>query len=177
MSSAAPAYQPEHRDGTPALRLTYPTDAGISFYDRPMKQDDTPSTPQASDNTGFGPGLLRTALVAGLLWYSLLAWLIATSDPTNVNIRQIVESHAFVRATVDVKGGVHVDHVWRGNVENGPLDVAFPEAVSKPGDFFIPLRRNATGWEITSARIGDGVRLVYPASDAVVSRMHELLGE
>jgi hypothetical protein len=82
-----------------------------------------------------------------------------------------------VRATVDVKGGVHVDHVWRGNVENGPLDVAFPEAVSKPGDFFIPLRRNATGWEITSARIGDGVRLVYPASDAVVSRMHELLGE
>jgi len=115
--------------------------------------------------------------VAGLLWYSLLAWLIATSDPTNVNIRQIVESDAFVRATVDIDGSVNVFHVWRGNVSPGPLSIAFPENVRLPGEFFIPLRRNATGWEITPARIGDGVRLVYPASDAVVSRMHELLGE
>lgn len=121
--------------------------------------------------------MLRGALVAGLLWYSLLAWLIATSDPANVNIRQIAESDAVVRATVDIDGNVHVDHVWRGNVENGPLDVAFPEEVSKPGDFFIPLRRNATGWEITRTRIGDGVRLVYPASEAIVEQMRELLDE
>lgn len=121
--------------------------------------------------------MLRGALVAGLLWYSLLAWLIATSDPANVNIRQIAESDAVVRATVDIDGNVHVDHVWRGNVENGPLDVAFPEEVSKPGDFFIPLRRNATGWEITLTRIGDGVRLVYPASEAIVEQMRELLDE
>jgi hypothetical protein len=152
-------------------------DAGISFYDRPMKQDNTQATLQTPNSADPNSMLLRAALVAGLLWYSLLAWLIATSDPANVNIRQLVESDAFVRATVDINGSVHVFHVWRGNVENGPLDVAFPEEVSKPGDFFIPLRRNATGWEITSARIGDGVRLVYPATEAVVNRMHELLGE
>ena len=121
--------------------------------------------------------LFRGAVIAGLLWYSLLAWLIVTSDPANVNIRQIAESDAVVRATVDIDGSVHVDHVWRGNVENGPLDVVFPEEVSRPGDFFIPLRRNATGWEITLAPIGDGVRLVYPASEAVVEQMRELLDE
>ena len=121
--------------------------------------------------------LLRGALVVGFLWYSLLAWLIATSDPANVNIRQIVESDAIVRATVDINGNVHVDHVWRGNVENGPLDVAFPDEALKPGDFFIPLRRNATGWEITPARIGDGIRLVYSASDSIVEQMRKLLDE
>ena len=121
--------------------------------------------------------LFRGAVIAGLLWYSLLAWLIVTSDPANVNIRQIAESDAVVRATVDIDGSVHVDHVWRGNVENGPLDVVFPEEVSRPGDFFIPLRRNATGWEITLAPIGDGVRLVYPASEAIVEQMRELLDE
>ena len=121
--------------------------------------------------------LFRSAVIVGLLWYSLLAWQIATSDPANVNIRQIAESDAVVRATVDIDGSVHVDHVWRGNVENGPLDVVFPEEVSKPGDFFIPLRRNATGWEITLAPIGDGVRLVYPASEAIVEQMRELLDE
>ena len=138
-----------------------------------MTQDKTHVTQPSAK----GPMLLRGALVTGLLWYSLLAWLIATSDPANVNIRQIAESDAVVRATVDIDGNVHVDHVWRGNVENGPLEVAFPEEVSRPGDFFIPLRRNATGWEITLAPIGDGVRLVYPASEAVVSRMRELLDE
>jgi len=142
-----------------------------------MNQENAHATPQPPNSVRSESTLLRAALVAGLLWYSLLAWLIATSDPANVNIRQIVESDAFVRATVDIDGSVHVFHVWRGNVENGPLDVVFPEGVSKPGDFFIPLRRNATGWEITPARIGDGVRLVYPATEAVVSRMHELLGE
>ncbi len=158
------------------LRLTS-SDPDFDFDDPFMKQDNVHATPQSPHNVRSGLPLLRVALVAGLSWYSLLGWLIATSDPTNVNIRQLAESHAFVRATVDVKGSVHVDHVWRGDLEPGPLDVAFPEAVSKPGDFFIPLRRNATGWEITPARIGNGVRLVYPASDAVVSRMHELLGE
>jgi hypothetical protein len=148
-------------------------DAGFDFDDPFMKQENAHATPQPPNSVRS----VRVALVAGLSWYSLLGWLIATSDPTNVNIRQLAESHAFVRATVDVKGSVHVDHVWRGDLEPGPLDVGFPEAVSKPGDFFIPLRRNTTGWEITPARIGNGVRLVYPASDAVVSRMHELLGE
>lgn len=137
--------------------------------------DDT--TSQTSCSTDSRRGLLRVALVAGLLWYSLLGWLIATSDPTNVNIRQIVESDAFVRATVDIDGSVDVFHVWRGDVEPGPLSIAFPVNVRRSGDLFIPLRRNETGWEITPARIGDGVRLVYPASDAVVSRMHELFGE
>lgn len=142
-----------------------------------MTQDNTHATPPELVSERPDPMLLRGALVAGLLWYSVLAWLIATSDPANVNIRQIAESDAVVRATVDINGEVDVFHVWRGNIENGPLNVAFPEEVSKPGDFFIPLRRNATGWEITLAPIGDGVRLVYPASEAVVSRMHELLGE
>jgi hypothetical protein len=140
-----------------------------------MKHDT--ATPQPPDSVRSESALLRVALVAGLLWYSLLGWLIATSDPTNVNIRQIAESHAFVRATVDVNGGVHVDHVWRGEVEPGPLNIAFPENVRRPGDFFIPLRRNATGWEITLAPIGDGVRLVYPATEATVNRMQELVGE
>jgi hypothetical protein len=121
--------------------------------------------------------LLRVALVVGLLWYSLLAYLIATSNPATVNIRQIVESDAVVLASVDIDRKVNVDHVWRGDVENGPLDIAFPAGVSVPGDFFIPLRRNATGWEVTPARIGDGVRLVYPASEAIVSQMEKLLGE
>lgn len=142
-----------------------------------MTHDTTHTTPPALTSERPASMMLRGALVAGLLWYSLLAWLIATSDPANVNIRQIAESDAVVRATVDIDGNVHVDHVWRGNVENGPLDVAFPEEVSKPGDFFIPLRRNATGWEITLTRIGDGVRLVYPASEAIVEQMRELLDE
>lgn len=140
-----------------------------------MKQDT--ATPQPLNNVRSESAFLRVALVAGLLWYSLLVWLIATSDSTNVNIRQIVESHAFARATVDVNGGVHVDHVWRGEVEPGPLNIAFPENVRRPGDFFIPLQRNATGWEITLVPIGDGVRLVYPATEATVNRMQELLGE
>ncbi|NQV28212.1 MAG: hypothetical protein HQ518_27990 [Rhodopirellula sp.] len=142
-----------------------------------MKQDNPDSTPQAPNTASSGSTLLRVALVSGLLWYSLLVWMIATPVSVNVNVRQIAESDAVVRATVDVDGKIHVDHVWRGNVANGPLDVAFPEGVAKPGEFFIPLRRNATGWEITPARIGTGVRLVYPASEAVVSRMRELLDE
>jgi hypothetical protein len=142
-----------------------------------MKQENANSTAQTPSSVRSGSPILRVALVAGLLWYSLLGWLIATSDPANLNIRQIAESDAFVRATVDVKGGVHVDHVWRGNVEPGPLNIAFPENVRRPGDFLIPLRRNATGWEITPARIGDGARLVYPATEATVNRMQELLGE
>ncbi len=152
-------------------------DAGFDFDDPFMNQDNAHTTPQLPNSVRSGSVLLRIALVAGLLWYSLLGWLIATSDPTNVNIRQIVESDAVVRATVGVKGGVHVDHVWRGNVEPGPLNIAFPENVRRPGDFLIPLRRNATGWEITPARIGDGARLVYPATEATVNRMQELLGE
>jgi hypothetical protein len=142
-----------------------------------MKQDITYATPQTQASTDSRGTLLRVALVTGLLWYSLLGWLIATSDPANVNVRQIAASDAVVRATVDVKGGVHVDHVWRGNVDRGPLNIAFPEEVARPGDFFIPLRRNATGWEITPAPIGDGVRLVYPATEATVTRMRELLDE
>lgn len=142
-----------------------------------MTQDNTHATPPEPSSERPTSRLLRAALIVGLLWYSLLAWLIATSDPANVNIRQVAQSDAVVQATVDIDGNVHVDHVWRGNAENGPLDVAFPKEVSKPGDFFIPLRRNATGWEITLAPIGDGVRLVYPASEAVVSRMRELLDE
>jgi hypothetical protein len=142
-----------------------------------MTQDSIHATSPTPNSIAPDSRLLRVALVAGLLWYSLLAWLIATSDPANVNLRQLAESDAVVRATVGIEGEVHVDHVWRGNVENGPLDVAFPEDVSKPGDFFIPLRRNATGWEITQAHIGDGIRLVYPASEAVGRRMRELLDE
>lgn len=142
-----------------------------------MIQDNIHATPQAPNSAAPSSKLLRIALVSSLLWYTFLAWLIVTSDPANVNIRQIVESDAVVRATVDIDGNVRVDHVWRGNVENGPLDLAFPEKVSKPGEFFIPLRRNATGWEITPAHIGDGIRLVYPATEAVVSRMQELLDE
>lgn len=142
-----------------------------------MTPDNTHATPPDAASERPASMLLRVALVAGLLWYSLLAWLIASSDPANVNIRQIVESDAVVRATVDIDGNVNVDHVWRGNVENGPLDVAFPEEVSKPGDFFIPLRRNATGWEITPTQIRDGVRLVYPASEAIVEQMRKLLDE
>lgn len=142
-----------------------------------MTQDNAHASPQPPGSVRFDSTLLRVVLVVGLLWYSLLAWLIATSDPANVNIRQIVESDAVVRATVDIDGNVHVDHVWRGNVENGPIDVAFPVEVSKPGEFFIPLRRNATGWEITPTQIGDGVRLVYPASEAIVEQMRKLFDE
>lgn len=142
-----------------------------------MKQDNAHTTPQPPKSVRPDSALLRIAIVAGLLWYSFLAWMIATSVSVNVNMRQIAESDAVVRASVDVDGKVHVDHVWRGNVENGPLDVAFPEDIAQPGEFFIPLRRNATGWEITPTHIGDGVRLVYPASEAVVSRMRELLDE
>lgn len=121
--------------------------------------------------------LLRVALVMGLLWYSLLAFLIATSNSASVNIRQIVESDAVVRASVDIDRNVNVDHVWRGDVDNGLLEIAFPAGVSVPGDFFIPLRRNATGWEVTPAQIGEGVSLVYPASEAIVNQMRELLDE
>lgn len=142
-----------------------------------MTQDNIHATTQAPNSADPSSKLLRVALVSSLLWYIFFAWLIVTSDPANVNIRQIVESDAVVRATVDIDGSIHVDHVWRGNVENGPLDLAFPDGVSKPGEFFIPLRRNATGWEVTPAHIGDGIRLVYPASEAVVSRMRELLDE
>lgn len=124
-----------------------------------------------------GHPLLRVALIAGLLWYSLLVYLIATSSSARVNIRQIIESDAVVRATVDVDRNIHVDHVWRGNMENGPLDIAFPEELSVPGEFFLPLRRNATGWEITKAPIGDGVRLVYPASEGIIEQMRKLLDE
>lgn len=140
----------------------------------PESDNAATQTSCSADSRGM---LLRVALVTGLSWYSLLGWLIATSDSTNVNLRQIAESDAVVRATVDVKGGVHVDHVWRGHVERGQLNVAFPEEVRRPGEFFIPLRRNATGWEITLAPIGDGVRLVYPATEATVNRMRELLDE
>lgn len=132
---------------------------------------DDPSSAEA------GHPLLRVALIAGLLWYSLLVYLIATSNPASINIRQVVESDAVVRATVDVGRNVRVDHVWRGNAENGPLDIAFPEEPSVPGEYFIPLRRNATGWEITKAQIGDGARLVYPASEAIVEQMRKLLDE
>jgi len=136
------------------------------------------ATTQIPCSTDFrGTLLLRVALVVGLSWYSLLGWLIATSDPTNVNVRQIAESDAVVRATVGIKGGVHVDHVWQGNVEPGLLGIAFPEGVRRPGDFVIPLRRNATGWEITLAPIGDGVRLVYPATEATVRKMRKLVDE
>lgn len=133
-------------------------------------------TDEAS-SAGAGRPLLRVALVAGLLWYSLLVYLIATADSTSVNIRQIAESDAVVRATVDVDRKVHVDHVWRGNVENGPLDISFPDEVSLPGQFFIPIRRNADGWEITNARIGNGVPLVYPASKTIIEQMRQILDE
>ena len=121
--------------------------------------------------------MLRGALATALLWYSLLAYLIVTSNSVSVNIRQIVESDAVVRATVGVNGDVHVDHVWRGNIANGPLDIAFPEDAARPGDFIIPLRRTATGWEVTPTRLGNGLRLVYRASDATVGQMRELLDE
>lgn len=142
-----------------------------------MKQEKEHSTTPGPNDAGPASTLLRVALVTGLMWYSLLAYLIFTVDPVNVNIRQIVESDAVVRATVNAAGEVHVDHVWRGNVEPGPLDVEFTKGVKRPGDFFIPLRRNATGWEITPTNIGEGVRLVYPATDAVVEKMRELLDE
>jgi hypothetical protein len=142
-----------------------------------MTPENNCESPIAAGLTGAGSKLLRVALVVGLLWYSLLAYLIATSNSASVNIRQIVESDAVVRATVDGDRKVNVDHVWRGNIQNGPLDVAFPEGVACPGDFFIPLRRNATGWEVTPVRIGEGVPLVYPASEVVVSQMRKLLDE
>lgn len=140
-------------------------------------QENNHATSDVSNTTSTESTLLRVSLIAGLVWYSLLAYLIATSDPANVNIRQIAESDAVIRATVNADGEVHVDHVWRGNVENGPLDITFPEDVKRPGDFFIPLRRTAIGWEITPTRIGEGVRLVYPATDAVIEKMRELLDE
>ena len=142
-----------------------------------MTQDSIRAKSPTPNSTAPDSKLLRVALLTGLSWYSLLAWLIITSDPANVNLRQLAESDAIVRATVGIKGEIHVDRVWRGNVENGAVGVVFPEDVSKPGEFFIPLRRNATGWEITPAHIGDGIRLVYPASEAVVRRMRELLDE
>ena len=150
---------------------------GTSRDDNFMTQENSCESSIAAGSTGSGSKLLRVALVVGLLWYSLLAYLIATSNSATVNIRQIVESDAVVRALVDVDRKVNVDHVWRGDVENGPLDIVFPAGVSVPGDFFIPLRRSATDWEVTPARIGDGVPLVYPASEAIVNQMRKLLDE
>ena len=137
----------------------------------------SPSEPIDVARPAAGALLLRIALVGGLLWYSLLIYLIATSNPVSLNVRQIAESDAIVRASVGVKGGVSVEKTWRGNVENGPLDIAFPDEVSKPGQFIIPLRRTARGWEITPTRVANGVRLVYPASESAVEKLKALLGE
>jgi hypothetical protein len=119
--------------------------------------------------------LLRIALVAGLGWYSFLGYLIAAVQPVTLNVRQIAESDAIVRASVGVKGGVKVIKVWRGNVDTEELGVVLPEDVSRPGEFIIPLRRTATGWEITPTRVAEGIRLVYPATEQSVEKLAELL--
>lgn len=119
--------------------------------------------------------LLRIALVAGLLWYSFLFYLITTSDQVSLNVRQIAESDAIVLASVGVKGGVSVDKAWRGHVEEELLIIAFPEEVATPGNYIIPLRRTATGWVITPTRIANEVRLVYPASELVIENLERLL--
>ena len=119
--------------------------------------------------------LLRIALAAGLGWYSCLGYLIAAKQPVSLNVRQIAESDAIVQAFVGVKGGVRVIKVWRGNVDTEQLGVAIPAEVSRPGEFIIPLRRTATGWEITPTRIAEGIRLVYPAIEQSVEKLAELL--
>ena len=119
--------------------------------------------------------LLRIALAAGLGWYSCLGYLIAAEQPVSLNVRQIAESDAIVQAFVGVKGDVRVIKVWRGNVDTEQLGVAIPAEVSRPGEFIIPLRRTATGWEITPTRIAEGIRLVYPAIEQSVEKLAELL--
>jgi hypothetical protein len=160
-----------------ACHALRPTFSDADFDDPFMKQDKAHAPKHPPNSVRSDSALLRIALVAGLLWYSLLGWLIATSDQVSLNVRQIAESDAIVQASVGVNGGVSVKKSWRGHVENGPLDVEFPDEVARPGQFIIPLRRTARGWEITQTHTANGTRLVYPASENAVEKLEELLGK
>ena len=146
--------------------------------DSPVPASASPDVPVVSSDQHVGMWPLRITVVAAALWYSTLLYLILTAaNPVFLNQRQIAESDAVVQASVGVKGGVRVEHVWRGAVSEGPLDVSIPKEAPTPGDFIIPLRRTSTGWEVTPTAVRNGFRLVYPVSDEAVQQLEGLLAD
>ena len=138
-----------------------------------VQPDSDSETPQSA----AGSRSLVVAITLALVWYAcLLSLILFAEPPVTVNRVQLLESHIIVVSTVDAHGGVAVTQTLKGDVADEELQIELPHSFPA-GDWVLPLRRTGDGFEITTARLPNRPRLVYPVGDDVIADVQRIVSE
>jgi hypothetical protein len=126
-----------------------------------------------------GPLIFASALA--IIWSAILitmAWL--TADPVTLNRDQVLRADFVITGRVEsdpAAGEVSVLREWHKNALNGTIHVEnLGDVRVRTGEtYLMPLSHAATGYRITEARLANSALLVYPATQAALSQLEQIL--
>jgi hypothetical protein len=141
----------------------------------PLPSTDTPSRPSR--------GLLLLMIAVTVGWCALLivlAW--RTANPVALNRDQVLRADFVVTGKVEsepVIGEVSVSREWKKNGLTGKIHVEnLGDAHARRGEtYLLPLAPSPTGYRVLEARLANSELLIYPANQAAIEQLEQILAD
>ena len=159
--------------------------SSASLVERPAGRESTESTDSDREATAPGPLPSRVLLlflfgIAGAWWLALVVLAVTVANPVTLNRRQIDEADYIVTATasVDDVGVFTVVKEWKRDEPLTAIEIEnIDETNAAPGQMYLlPLSKaRGDGYRVTETRLPGQVPLVYPATEATLEQLSQLL--